>query len=778
MQSIFEAGWLDLISGYLIKSSLILALALVLLVLLRNRSAGLRHLVLSLFLIGLLFLPVFSSLTTGWETGLLPTWQAGITGPAEGVDWVNAQDVQPGFTWESLAVSGDIPDSQGMENTSRPFRSGPLSGMKPVLGLVALFAWFMGSAYFVFRLGLGLLGAARMTREGRGMEDSLWKRLLNRFLAAVSLRRKVHLLSHDRIRIPLTWGIFRPVVMMPTGSDSWSESQRSSALYHELAHVKRGDFLVMLLARLSRALYWFNPLSWLVFRMIRKEQEKACDELVLKAGIKPSTYAENLLFIRNSVPVHWTPPAAVLGALGRSQLNDRLVAILKQKLNFEEVKMKTKIMLGILVVLSVSFIGTARPVGSEAGPAEAVVTDITVVQPPGPFLAADHFPQDQEKKQQEKKEKKEQEQKVKEEKAETTLVWTAKKGDKGTIQIIIDEKGEKKTIELTAPYVLTIKETPEKTIVLTSPHLELKKGEDLTWTVKSDKLHVSDDVTTMHLDKGAVIHVKKHGEEGDEVIEFTTKAVKLDKYVTLKLDKTVHLPEDINVQIVTKDGGTKKIVVSPHVEVHPKVQVHADVKAVPNVQVHADADAHASVTAAVKQEVYKKQLEEIRESIKKLKEQNLDASGKKAELERIENVIAQLNKHLEEQHEHGYAYSYRLHTEPLHIEMVRKDGTELKKGVYIVGKQENLTIGLVDDEGTFAVYFHGDHDEASKEDYEKLAQGLKDRLSEDYEVRSEFDEDEARYMIKIKGKEDIDVSSEAFKKIVKVLKEELEKVKK
>jgi len=476
VQSIFEAGWLDLISGYLIKSSLILALALVLLVLLRNRSAGLRHLVLSLFLIGLLFLPVFSSLTTGWETGLLPTWQAGITGPAEGVDWVNAQDVQPGFTWESLAVSGDIPDSQGMENTSRPFRSGPLSGMKPVLGLVALFAWFMGSAYFVFRLGLGLLGAARMTREGRGMEDSLWKRLLNRFLAAVSLRRKVHLLSHDRIRIPLTWGIFRPVVMMPTGSDSWSESQRSSALYHELAHVKRGDFLVMLLARLSRALYWFNPLSWLVFRMIRKEQEKACDELVLKAGIKPSTYAENLLFIRNSVPVHWTPPAAVLGALGRSQLNDRLVAILKQKLNFEEVKMKTKIMLGILVVLSVSFIGTARPVSSEAGPAEAVVTDITVVQPPGPFLAADHFPQDQEKKQQEKKEKKEQEQKVKEEKAETTLVWTAKKGDKGTIQIIIDEKGEKKTIELTAPYVLTIKETPENTIVLTSPHLELKKG--------------------------------------------------------------------------------------------------------------------------------------------------------------------------------------------------------------------------------------------------------------------------------------------------------------
>ena len=765
MQPILGTGWLDVISGYLIKSSLILALALVLAFLLRKRSAGLRHFVLSFFLIGLLFLPVLSSLTAGWETGLLPTWETGISGPAEG-SLVKAQHLHLGFPAESLAVSADLPGSRGEEKISQPFQKGLFSEMNSVLGPGALIAWLMGSAYLIFRLALGLLGAVRLTREGAGMEDPLWKRLLHRFLAVVSLRRRVHLLSHDRVRIPLTWGFLRPVVMMPSRSDGWSEGQRSTALYHELAHVKRGDFLVMLLARLTRALYWFNPLSWFVFRMIRKEQEKACDELVLKAGIKPSTYAENLLLIRNSVPVHWNPPAAVLGALGRSQLNDRLSAILKQKLNFEEVKMKTKIMLGILVILSISFIGMARPVSSEAGTAEAMIADSTVMQLPGPFMAADVSPQDQEKEQQEKKEKKEKAQKANEEKAETTLVWTAKKGEKGTIQIIIDEKGEKKTIELTAPYVLTIKKTPEKTIVLTSPHLELKKGEELTWTVKRDKLHVSDDVNTIHLDKGAVIHVKKHGEEGDEVIELTANAVKLDKYVALKLNKAVHLSKDINVHIVTKDGDTKKVVVSPHVEVHP------------NVQAHADADAHAEVAVAVKQEVYKKQLEEIRESIKKLKERDLDASEKEEELERIEKAIGRLNKQLEEHNEHGYTYSYRRHTEPLHIEMIQQDGSELKKGVYIVGKKENVTVGLVDDEGTFTVYFQGDQDEAGKEDYEKVAQGIKERFSEDYEVWSEFDEEHDRFVIKIKAGEAIEESSDTFKKLVKVLKEELEKIKK
>ncbi len=753
MRFIFEAGWLDLISGYLIKSSLILALALMLAFLLRKRSAGLRHLVLSLFLIGLLFLPLLSSLTSGWETGLLPTWQDRTSGFSPDAGGVKSRDVSLSPHGGSASVSEVPLHPMGERQTSFPFLSGFLSEWRPMLGATALAAWLAGAALLLLRLALGLRGAVRLTRGGRDMVDSIWKRLISRFLAAVSLRRKVHLLSHEGIRIPLTWGFIRPVVMMPAGSEAWNEGQRSTALYHELAHVKRGDFLIMLLARLSRALYWFNPLSWFVFRMIHKEQEKACDELVLKAGIKPSTYAENLLLIRNSVPLHWNPPAAVLGALGRSQLNDRLVAILKQKLNFEEVKMKTKIMLGILVVLSISFIGMARPVSPEAGTAEALAADNTVMDLTVPFMVADASPQDQEK-QKEKKEKKEKEeqQKAKEGKEKTVNVWTAKKGEEGTIQITIVDKGEKKTIELTAPYVLTIKETPEKTIVVTAPHMELDEGEELTWTIKADELHLSKDAKVIELDKGAVIHVRKHGEEGYDTITLTTKAV--------KLDESVHAPENIHVHVVTKDGDTKKIVVSPHVEVH------------------ADAHAHTGVAVAVQSEISKKQLEEIRESIKKLKEQDLDASGKKKELERIEKVIAQMNKRLEEQHEHDYDYAYKLHTEPVHIEMIHKGEGEEKKDVYFVGKEENYSIGLVNDEGTVTLFIHGDHNEASKDEYEKVVQRLKERLPEGYEVWTEFDEDKDRFSIKIKGGEDMDVSSEVFKELLTALKEELHKIKK
>ena len=89
--------------------------------------------------------------------------------------------------------------------------------------------------------------------------------------------------------------------------------------------------MIKILARLSCALYWFNPLSWFAYRWMKKEQEKACDELVLKAGVKPSTYAVNLLTIKKAGHLHWNPPSAVLGAVGKSQLNERLTAILKQQ---------------------------------------------------------------------------------------------------------------------------------------------------------------------------------------------------------------------------------------------------------------------------------------------------------------------------------------------------------------------------------------------------------------------------------------------------------------
>ena len=398
----------------------------------------------------------------------------------------------------------------------------------------------------MFRLSLGLYGAFCLTREGNEIKESIWRRLLYRFLTTVSLKRRISLLSHNEVLVPLTWGVFKPVIMMPAEAETWTEDQRSSALFHELSHVKRADFLVMLLARISLALFWFNPLSWVVFRMIKKEQEKACDELVLKTGIKPSTYAAHLLAFQRSLPIHWTPPTAVLGAMGKSQMDDRLTTILKKRFKLKETNMKTKITLGILVILSVAFIGMARP----SSPA----IDESVLDLPAQETAVDPYlvqTQEQTKKKTKKTEEKAA-QKEKAEKEEATMTWTTKASEEDEVQITIVEKdGKKKSFTITAPAIFISKSGDEKKInILTSPHLELKKDEEGNYavihsgTMHIDEAHLDEIKNVIKIEDGAVVTIKTKDKDGTKVIELDAPEIHI---------QTVHTAPDVHIEKVHVD---------------------------------------------------------------------------------------------------------------------------------------------------------------------------------------------------------------------------------
>ncbi len=527
MEFLSEIRWLPLFFEYFLKTTLILSLAILLARLLQKRTAAARHLTLALFFIGLLFLPILSTVTHGWETKLLPSWHKSNDLSISANIQLMPTQTEP-FSLNSNRLAPDSLKAvvESIKITGPNFLS-PLSEKKDSIDHTALLLWAAGLVFLMFRLSLGLYGAFCLAREGEEIKESIWRRLLYRFLTAVSLKRRVSLLSHSEVLVPLTWGVFKPVIMMPAEAETWTEDQRSSALFHELSHVKRADFFVMLLARISLALFWFNPLSWVVFRMIKKEQEKACDELVLKTGIKPSTYAAHLLAFRRSLPIQWSPPTAVLGAMGKSQLDDRLTTILKQRFKLKETNMKTRITLGVLVILSIAFIGMARP--------STPAIDESVMDVPT-----------QEQEQTKKKTKKTEEKaKEKVEKEEATMTWTTKASEEDEVQItIVDKDGKEKKIN-----------------ILTSPHLELKKDEEGNYAViRSGKVHIDaahlDEIrNVIKIEDGAVITIKTKDKDGAKVIELEGPEIHI---------QTVHAAPNIHVKRVHEDPDVH-VNVQPHI---------------------------------------------------------------------------------------------------------------------------------------------------------------------------------------------------------------------
>ncbi|MFB0564965.1 MAG: M56 family metallopeptidase [Candidatus Aminicenantaceae bacterium] len=402
--------FLNLICEFIIKSSLVLAASLLLAFLFRKKSATIRHFLLSFSIISLLLFPFLSSITTGWETRWLPSWQAVKNSSSTFNEREKNKDPLINLNQKDKTSQENGGQPDGIEKTKDQNKKTVFLKtieVKKLLGLSLITIWTAGLIFLLIRIFSGLYGAHRLTRQGKRISGSLWHLLLQRFLNTISIKRKVSLFSHAQVKAPLTWGVIKPVVIMPAEAGNWTKNQCSSALFHELSHIKRYDFLIKILARFICSLYWFNPLSWLVFRSMKNEQEKACDELVLKAGVKPSTYAADLLSIKKAGQIQWNPPAAVLGAVGKSQFNERVLTILKKQLKPKEVKMKTKILLSFFIIALITFIGLVRPSQSAASN-ETIFSDndtlLTEIQNPPP---TENAQEKQEKKKSEKAEKKE-----------------------------------------------------------------------------------------------------------------------------------------------------------------------------------------------------------------------------------------------------------------------------------------------------------------------------------------------------------------------------------
>jgi|GEM_PF-6198225 len=180
-------------------------------------------------------------------------------------------------------------------------------------------------------LGWGGLSLARLAFIAATSipADDRWVLESARVTRRLGIRRPVRVVISPDVAVPMTWGVLRPVVVIPPEGTSWDAERRRVVLTHELVHVRRFDWALQIAAWGVLALHWCNPLAWWAVRRLSVERERSCDAAVVAAGTRPSTYAAHLLEIARALTASRSPVHA-LGMAKTSELEGRLMSILNE----------------------------------------------------------------------------------------------------------------------------------------------------------------------------------------------------------------------------------------------------------------------------------------------------------------------------------------------------------------------------------------------------------------------------------------------------------------
>ncbi len=171
-----------------------------------------------------------------------------------------------------------------------------------------------------------------MAGERAASTTPAWRTVLDEVSHAVGARRPVRLLRGDHESVPVTWGWRRPRIVVPASSRDWPADRIRVVLAHELAHIRRRDWIVQLTARAVCVAYWFNPLFWLACDRLNREGEQACDDIVLGLGVDRRDYATHLFEIARSLSSDRTLMPA-LSMARPSTIERRFAALLDPRSN-------------------------------------------------------------------------------------------------------------------------------------------------------------------------------------------------------------------------------------------------------------------------------------------------------------------------------------------------------------------------------------------------------------------------------------------------------------
>lgn len=277
--------------------------------LMRHSSAARRHVIYAGILIACLLLPMMSLLLPQWR--VLPQWSTPVAQVMSSAPVVMTVAQPVAFEPMPLPLATEVPSQPAPVAVVSPaFTPEPIQPAwytQFTLTQWLSSTWLAGATLFLFPILLGQLAILRVRRSARQIHGALMS---------------------SRCHMPMACGLFHRAIILPEDAHTWTAARREAVIRHESEHLRRCDCLWQQLGQFARALYWFNPLVWLLHHHMLCEAERACDDAVLTEGSKPSDYAEHLLAIATTGRSDLLLASAGVAMARASSLEGRLLSIL------------------------------------------------------------------------------------------------------------------------------------------------------------------------------------------------------------------------------------------------------------------------------------------------------------------------------------------------------------------------------------------------------------------------------------------------------------------
>ncbi len=192
--------------------------------------------------------------------------------------------------------------------------------------------YMAGLVFMLFRFAINLYSLKALNKQGISEPDSRWSELINEWGRRFAISRPVKLFLSSKINVPMMLGTLKPVILLPIATiNNLTTEQVEAILLHELAHIKRYDFLLNMLQTAGETILFFNPFIWLISSVIRRQRENCCDDLVVANTDNPLQYAQALAILEHC---RIDQQQLALAATGnKNQLLNRIKRIMELKNN-------------------------------------------------------------------------------------------------------------------------------------------------------------------------------------------------------------------------------------------------------------------------------------------------------------------------------------------------------------------------------------------------------------------------------------------------------------